>query len=64
MKYLQGLLFHRLCPATIPMLGRVTASNIASAPLKSFLLPFPYGFTRRGLINFTTCPSFINSLAP
>jgi hypothetical protein len=38
------------------MLGRATASQIASASLASFLwLFFTYGFSNRGAISFTVC---------
>jgi hypothetical protein len=45
------------------MLGRCTASQIASASLPSFLLPRTKGFTNCGLMIRTTCPARSNSLA-
>jgi hypothetical protein len=42
-----------LFTATKRMLGRVTASQIASASLRSFLSLLRYGFTNCGLIIFT-----------
>ena len=45
------------------MLGRPTASQMASASFASFLLPFTYGLTNCGAIKRTSCPSLISSRA-
>src|SRR5438270_3475499 len=50
--------------ATKRMLGRLIASQIASASLASFLLLFTYGFTNCGAINFTAIPCAWNARAP
>jgi len=39
------------------MVGRVTASQIASASLASVFPRFTYGFTYAGGISRTSCPS-------
>jgi hypothetical protein len=46
-----------LFTATKRTLGRVTASQIASASLRSFLSLLRYGFTNCGLIIFTRWPN-------
>jgi DNA-binding transcriptional LysR family regulator len=45
-----------LLTETVRMLGRDAASEIASAPLRSFLLRLTKGFTYCGGINFTRRP--------
>ena len=45
------------------MFGRPTASQIASASFRSFLLDLTYGVTNCGLINRTSCPSSESVLA-
>ena len=39
------------------MVGRVTASQIASASAASFFMVFTYGLTNCGAMSFTVCPS-------
>ena len=41
------------------MLGRCTASQIASASLRSFLFDFRYGLTKAGAISRTVWPNFV-----
>jgi hypothetical protein len=45
------------------MFGRVTASQIASASLPSFLPLLRYGATNFGAISFTVCPNTVNRRA-
>jgi hypothetical protein len=49
--------------ATKRMLGRDTASQIASASAASFLLAFTYGLTNWGAIKRTVCPNPCSFLA-
>jgi hypothetical protein len=55
------------CPTVLTgtnrMLGRVTASQIASASAASFLLVLTYGFTNCGAISLTVCPRLSSSRA-
>jgi hypothetical protein len=41
------------------MLGRATASQIASASLPSFLSLLRYGVTNFAAISFTVCPNWL-----
>jgi hypothetical protein len=49
--------------ATNRMLGRLTAAQITSASLPSFLPLLRYGATKAGAIKRTVCPSAWNRLA-
>jgi len=49
--------------ATKRMLGRLTASQIASASLASFFCDFRKGFTKCGEISRTLCPRALRTRA-
>jgi len=63
METLQVLLLDRL-GRTKRMLGRLTASQIASASLASFFCDFTYGFTTCGAISPTVCLNRLNASIP